>query len=106
MKSFDKSGAPFIWLTGGALAFCLLMIAGLVGVVLYNGLGFFWPSDLVALRLKDGTSVLGQVWDRQEIPGSEERSRIQVKVGNRDVYGIDFRWIEEDRSTRMCIAYT
>ena len=97
MKSFDKSGVPFIWLTGGALAFCLLMIAGLVGVVLYNGLGFFWPSELVALRLKDGTSVLGQVWDRQKIPGSEERGRIQVKVGNRDVYGIDFRWIEEDR---------
>jgi len=101
MRGFWKTGQPFIWLTGGSLAFCLLMIAGLVVVVVYNGLGFFWPATLVSCRLADGKTVMGRVWNRQEIPseqrGAPVRHRIQLKVGNRDVYGIDFRWIDEDQ---------
>jgi phosphate transport system permease protein len=101
MNRFWRSGDPFIWLTGGALAACLLMIAGLVTVVVVNGLGFFWPTGLLSVELDDGSRVMGQLWDRQEIPapGSSEavRHRIQLKVGNRDVYGMDFRWVDEDR---------
>jgi phosphate transport system permease protein len=48
MRRFWKTGDPFIWLTGGALTFALAMVAGLVGLVLVNGLGFFWPRDVVA----------------------------------------------------------
>ena len=94
-----KTGVPFIWLTGGALAICLLMITGLVALVLYNGTGFFWPSDIEAVTLKDGQKAMGQRWDEQEIPASSRtgsgRFRIQLKVGNRDVYGSDFRWIDK-----------
>ena len=43
MKSVRR-GEPMIWLTGSALGACLLMIAGLIGVILVNGLSFFWPS--------------------------------------------------------------
>jgi phosphate transport system permease protein len=99
VKRFWKSGVPFIWLTGGALSVCLLMIVGLVVLVFYNGMGFFWPSHLQAVRLKDGQQVMGQVWDRQEIPTSNREGsdafRFQIKTGNRDVYGSDFRWIDE-----------
>lgn len=99
MKGFWKSGVPFIWLTGGALSMCLLMIVGLVVLVLYNGMGFFWPSSLSAFKLDNGEQVMGQVWDRQEIPTSNREGsdhfRIQLKVGNRDVYSSDFRWIDE-----------
>jgi phosphate transport system permease protein len=101
MTRFWKSGEPFIWLTGGALAISLIMVAGLVFLVMANGLGFFWPSGLVRLTLTDGTVLLGQVAQRERIPqpgappGSPERYRIQVKVGNRDLYGADFLWVEE-----------
>ena len=99
MRRFFKSGEPFIWLSGGALALCLLMIAGLVFVVVVNGLGFFWPADLVEVELADGTLLLGQQTSRQEIPSEAEddavHHRLQFKVGNRDVYGLDFRWIDE-----------
>ena len=54
MRAFIRSGDPFVWLAGSALALCLLMIAGLVGVVLYNGLGFFWARDLVRVELNGG----------------------------------------------------
>ena len=45
-----------IWLTGSALGICILMIAGLIGVILVNGLCFFWPQPLERLTLQDGRS--------------------------------------------------
>lgn len=101
MTRFWKSGDPFIWLTGGALALNLLLVAGLVLLVLLNGLGFFWPSPIARLTLSDGKELLGQVTQREVIPqpdappGTAARHRIQVKVGNRDLYGADFVWVEE-----------
>ena len=97
MKNFWKSGDPFIWLAGSGLACCLLMIAGLVGIILYNGLGVFWPSDLSELQLRDGSRIMGQERDRQEIKiGATAGSyRRQLKVGSRDLFGLDFRWIPE-----------
>ena len=47
MRKLWRSGEPFIWLTGGALALSLLLVAGLIGLILYNGLGFFWPKDVL-----------------------------------------------------------
>jgi phosphate transport system permease protein len=106
MTRFWKSGEPFIWLTGGALAISLIMVAGLVFLVMANGLGFFWPSAVVRLTLTDGTVLLGQVTQREKIPqpgappGTPERYRIQLKVGNRDLYGADFLWVEEAKIAR------
>jgi phosphate transport system permease protein len=96
-----RSGEPFIWLTGAALACSLIMVAGLVGLVLWNGLGFFWPSDVVRFGLRDGKVVLGWVTAREAIPdpgaprGTPPRYRVQVMQGNRDLYGADFLWIDE-----------
>ena len=90
-----RSGEPFIWLTGGALALALLMVAGLIGLILYNGLGFFWPAVVEEVRLRDGTTVTGQVVEREAIPGRPGQYRQKFKVANRDLYGSDFRWIDE-----------
>ncbi len=54
-------GEPMLWLCGGALAICLLMIAGLIAMVLRFGLGTFWPGPLVQVKLHDGTNLLGEV---------------------------------------------
>jgi ABC-type phosphate transport system permease subunit len=50
-----------LWLCGGALAICLMMIAGLIAMVLWFGLGTFWPGPLVQVKLHDGTTLLGEV---------------------------------------------
>ncbi len=92
---FWRQGDPFIWLTGGALALCLAMIAGLVGIITYYGAGAFWPQDLTLLSLKDGPPIMGKLVDRQPIPSAPGHYRVQLKVGNRDVYGQDFRWVDE-----------
>src|SRR3990172_8251903 len=102
MKNFWKSGDPFIWITGGALTFSLLMIGGLLFLIMAKGLGFFWPSDIAEVQLENATKLLGQITAREKIPqpgappGTPERYRIQLQVGNRDIYGLDFRWVNED----------
>ena len=100
-KLFD-SGTLFVWLCGSGLMVSLLMIGGLMLLIMMNGLGYFWPVSLVELTLNDGTRMLGQVTGREVIPESvtsefpDGKFRIQVKVGNRDLYGLDFRWVDED----------
>ena len=102
MKNLWKSGDPFVWLTGVALMFSLLMIAGLLYLIMAKGLGFFWPSDIAEMVLKDGTKYLGQITSSERIPkpgappGTPPEYRILVKIGNRDIYGSDFKWIEND----------
>ncbi len=102
MKNFWKSGDPFVWLTGTALMFSLIAIFALLFLIASKGLGFFWPSDIALMELNNGQKYLGQISGREKIrnPGNVEqdskRTRIQLKVGNRDIYGFDFKWIEED----------
>jgi len=94
MKLFWKTGEPYVLATGAALAIILVMSLTLVGVVMSNGLGYFWPRALVKFEMKDGSSALGQVTQTEKNPISGIR-RLQMKVGNRDVFGQDFRWIDE-----------
>jgi phosphate transport system permease protein len=102
MRNLWKSGDPFVWLTGVALMFSLLMIAGLLYLIMAKGLGFFWPSDIAEVLLKDGTKYLGQITSSEKIPqpgappGTQPKYRILVKIGNRDIYGSDFKWIEKN----------
>ncbi len=95
-----RRGDPAIWFTGAGLGLSLLMITGMIGLILVNGLGFFWPKAITRLTLSDGTPVLGEIVTREAIPkpGTPEHlraERLQIKVGNRDLYGADFRWIDE-----------
>jgi phosphate transport system permease protein len=99
-----RRGDHWVWLTGSALGTCLLMILGLIAIILTNGLGFFWPAPVEKITLADGSVFAGQVVAREPIPkpGTPEhnqRHRIQLKVGNRDLLGYDFKWIDEDQIT-------
>lgn len=100
MKRIWRGGEPLIWITGGALAFNLIMVGGLLILIMSRGLGFFWPSDIATITLKDGGMYLGEIKLREAIPqpgvhGEEKHYRIQMKIGNRDLYGLDFKWIDE-----------
>ena len=102
VKKFWSSGTLFVWLCGAGVAASLLMVGGLLLLIMINGLGYFWPHDLVELTLKDGTKVVGELTGREPIPQSKTAenpdgsTRIRLKVGNRDFYGLDFRWVDED----------
>src|SRR5262245_11273772 len=84
-------GQAMTWLCGGALAFNLLLVIGIMALLAYHGLGYFWQRDLAELTLKDGRKVLGEVWEIEKAPGID---RLRMKIGNRDVGGLDFAWID------------
>ncbi len=102
MKKFWKNGDPFVWLTGVALMFSLLMIAGLLYLIAAKGLAFFWPSSVAEIQLKDGRVLLGEITSSEKVKkfdsaeGEEYIERTQIKIGNRDLYGLDFRWVDDD----------
>jgi phosphate transport system permease protein len=92
----DRLGQSFTWLCGGALAFNLLLALGLLLLIAIYGLSFFWQQSVVQLALKDGSKLLGEFQEREAIPGDADAGqRVLLKIGNRDLYGLDFRWIDE-----------
>ena len=102
MKQFITRGEPQVWMTAAALTTTLLMGLTLIVVVMINGLGTFWPARVTEFKMQSGQSVLGEVLKEEPLPGTDTR-RIQLKVGNRDLYGMDFRWIEERQVTERTL---
>jgi phosphate transport system permease protein len=108
-RSLLKSGDPYIWFTGGAVGISLIMLGGLLFLVMYNGLGFFWPAETALITLNDGSLTMGRMMGREAIPsqitgkadagrssdGKTAKYRRRYKLGNRDILGLDFRWIDE-----------
>lgn len=109
MREWFKSGSPWIWLTAGAVAASVLAVAGVLSLTALRGLGHFWPKPVVETTFKerDGSSIglIGEIREREEvavrrlreagfvIPGNDVfAERVLVKMGNRDVTGVDFRW--------------
>lgn len=92
-KSYWRLGEPLVWVTGASLAITLLIALTLVVVVAVNGLGVFWPADLYRAELNSGATMLGEIIKREPAPG-DRGERIQFKIGNRDSFGLDFRWID------------
>ncbi len=94
MKNIFKNGDPYIWLTAASLTISILMVTGLIALILVKGLGMFWPHKLVRFTLKDGTAVMGEIIKKESIPNQKDSYRTKLKIGNREVYALDFRWIE------------
>ncbi len=94
MNKFWRVGEPMVWLTGAALTLTLLSAVTLLIVIMVNGLGVFWPANLQELQLNDGRKLIGQLLQTE--PTADQLGlRRQYKIANRDLYGLDFRWIDE-----------
>jgi len=102
-EKFLASGNIFIWGCAAGVSVSLLMVFGLLLLIMVNGLGYFWTSNIIDLTLKNGQHVMGQLAGRENIPRSvtpdnpEGKGRLRVKIGNRDMYGLDFKWVNEDQ---------
>lgn len=106
MLNWFKSGAPWIWLTGGAVSVSLIAVLGLLLVIGWRGLTYFWPAHLLQWQTPDGKTVVGQLYARESVPVSHLKemnlplpekveaaglaTRLNIKVANRDLYGSDF----------------
>lgn len=87
---FWRRGEPFVWATGLTLALIVSMTILLLSVVIANGIGVFWPQRLVRLDMKDGKVQIGELI-REELDNNR-LPRLQLKIGNRELNGLDFAW--------------
>ena len=112
-RDWVRSGAPWIWLIAGSVSISLFMVLGVLSLTALRGLGYFWPADIATIQYNDPTTntkvtLIGEIQDREQVtrgrlesaginlPGSVlEADRYLIKVGNRDTFGADFRWIVE-----------
>ena len=110
-KAWCKSGSPWIWMNAGAVSIAVVMTIGLLLLIAVRGLSHFWPSDVIEAEYRipgqEALVIMGEVNSREEVPTARlagaglpvdpERDgfmeRELIKVGNRDLYGADFRWI-------------
>ncbi|ADN76993.1 phosphate ABC transporter, inner membrane subunit PstA [Ferrimonas balearica DSM 9799] len=110
MGKWFKSGSPWIWMTAGAVSLSLVAVLGLLLLIAWRGLTYFWPSSLYEWQLvhPDGRQelLIGEIYDREwvpmerlrdagiTLPGDEEFvERLLVKTGNREYVPLDFRWV-------------
>lgn len=97
----NKVGDPYILSTALGLMLALSMVIWMIYIILIKGLGLFWPSDLIEVELKNSEKYLGELREYSTSisldPSGKriERKEIQLKIGNRDIYGRDFIWIPE-----------
>jgi phosphate transport system permease protein len=88
-------------LCGGAMALNLLLVTGVLALIAYQGGAYFWQRDLLLVRTAAGDTYLGELHDRELRPVSQwtaadrPEHRVQLDVGNRDLGGADFVWIDE-----------
>jgi phosphate transport system permease protein len=118
IKSWVKSGNPWVWLTAAAVSTCLIMIVGVLILIAVRGVGHFWPHDVIRFSYQEKgeplQSLIGEHIDTSITPAAMAKSsgftmaegedtlvQYQLKTGNRDVTGADFRWIQERNIKRQ-----
>jgi phosphate transport system permease protein len=90
---FWRQGEPYVWGTGLALSLVLSLTFMLLYVVISNGVLVFWPKKITLATLNDGRHLLGEVVQKENNP-TTGNGRQQFKIGNRDMYGLDFKWLD------------
>ncbi len=93
---FRRQGIPAVWSTGAMVLLILMLVVGMIALVLSQGLRHFWPSAMVQVTASDGT-VLGPIMEHEVLAarrGDPARDRILLKIGNRDINGLDFKWFD------------
>lgn len=107
LKHWFDSGTPFVWLNAGAVSISVIMVAGLIALIAVRGLGHFWPADIAVFDYyptpkSEVIKMMGEVVDEETVSrsragnpeyGGDTIKRDLIKTGNRDVSGLDFRWI-------------
>ncbi len=112
MNKWFKSGTPWIWMTGGAVSLSLIAVIGLLVLIGWRGLVYFWPHTIYQWEINDNGQthqLIGELHDSELVPTArlratglklegEEREvleRYLVKTGNREFVPLDFRWVLE-----------
>ena len=97
-KKFFNSGQHWVWLNAGAISISIIMVVGLLLLIAVRGLSHFWPAEVKTFEVVQGNEtlqVMGEIHNiEDDIQDGLERKQYLVKMGNRDAYGLDFKWLD------------
>lgn len=105
LRTWMREGNHWVWFNAMAVAISLLAVIGLVSFIVFKGMGHFWPKDIHAYTVQDGqggtVQLIGELHRRSDrVEGNIKEGvthipQLLVKVGNRDIFGADFKWVDE-----------
>ena len=105
LRTWMREGNHWVWFNAMAVAISLLAVIGLVSCIVFKGMGHFWPKDIHAYTVQDGqggtVQLIGELHRRSDrVEGNIKEGvthipQLLVKVGNRDIFGADFKWVDE-----------
>ncbi len=105
MKEWFKKGEHWVWFSASTVSISVVLVVGLLLMISFRGLVHFWPHPVYEYEVKTNNGHIEQVvGELHEVKSKEFKDsdaedgivripQYLLKVGNRDVYGIDFRWI-------------
>ena len=67
LKVHAAPGEPFVWLTSMGLGIGLLMVAGLLAVIVVNGVPVFWPGRVVVVNSRRTSPVRCQTAPKSSV---------------------------------------
>lgn len=68
--SLFAAGEPNVWLTGGALVICTVMVVILLAVILWQGMTTFWPAPVIRLTTPDDRVYMGEITREEDFSPS------------------------------------
>ncbi|CCN83243.1 Phosphate ABC transporter, permease protein [Vibrio nigripulchritudo SFn27] len=106
VSNWFKSGAPWIWLTAGAVSVSLVSVLSVLLLIGWKGLSYFWPAPLYEWSTPNGQKLIGQLYQRESmsverlsqysaqaelLPDEQDTvERLSIKIANRDRNTLDF----------------
>lgn len=110
MFKWFRSGSPWIWLSGGMVSISLVAVLGVLLLIGWKGLSYFWPAPVYQFEVRspggNTQRIIGQIYERKAVSTSQlsdagqdvsglphQVERILVKTGNRDLQNHDFTYI-------------
>lgn len=104
LKFWMREGNHWIWFNAMALAISLIAVIALIGLLIVKGMAHFWPKNISIYEVQDGKGGVVQLIGEQHRTGERldgnpregviHIPQILVKVGGRDLFGSDFKWVD------------
>ena len=111
--AYIKSGAPYVWTTAAAISVAFIITLALLFLTASRGLPHFWPQDLVQAEYQQpdqpAIPMLAEIRSVESVTSARLLNaglkvdasqplydRLLIKLANRDLYGVDFRYVLSD----------
>ncbi len=102
-----NSSSPWVWMTAGMVSLCLVAVLGVMLLIGWNGLTYFWPSPVYQFEIKtpSGTeTAYGEIYGIESVstrqlqeagvtlqdPTQPTHDRLMIKIANREREAHDF----------------